>query len=130
MTKIQSNTTNKSQEVSNFPVGDHKAAMKRRISMKNTRHKPEFEPQWAKTKTAIICHISKELPSFTSIQCRYFFHIHILVTNRSRLSHNLALEVVLFSIYVGPLVQLDNHSITMLHHPNQCRHCTLRDISC
>ena len=33
------NITNKSQEVSPFPAGDHKAAMNRRESMKNTRHK-------------------------------------------------------------------------------------------
>ena len=30
---------NKSQEVSPFPAGDHKAAMNRRESMRNTRHK-------------------------------------------------------------------------------------------
>ena len=30
---------NKSQEVSPFPAGDHKTAMNRRESMKNTRHK-------------------------------------------------------------------------------------------
>ena len=33
------NITNKSLEVSRFPVGDHKVAMKRRKSMRNTRHK-------------------------------------------------------------------------------------------
>ena len=33
------NITNKSQEVSPFPAGDHKAAMNRRKSMRNTRHK-------------------------------------------------------------------------------------------
>ena len=33
------NVTNKSQEVSPFPAGDHKAAMGRRKSMKNTRRK-------------------------------------------------------------------------------------------
>ena len=37
--KTQSNLTNKSQGVSPFPAGDHKAAMNRRESMKNTRHK-------------------------------------------------------------------------------------------
>ena len=37
--KTQLNITNKSQEVSPFPVGDHKAAMNRRESMTNTRHK-------------------------------------------------------------------------------------------
>ena len=31
--------TNKSQEVSPFPAGDHKAAMNRRENMRNTRHK-------------------------------------------------------------------------------------------
>ena len=31
--------TNKIQEVSSFPAGDHKAAMNKRESMKNTRHK-------------------------------------------------------------------------------------------
>ena len=31
--------TNKSQEVRSFPAGDQKAAMNRRESMKNTRHK-------------------------------------------------------------------------------------------
>ena len=33
------NIPNKSQEVSPFPVSDHKAAMNRRKSMRNTRHK-------------------------------------------------------------------------------------------
>ena len=37
VTKTQLNITNKSQEVSPFPAGDHKAAMNRRESMKNTR---------------------------------------------------------------------------------------------
>ena len=37
--KIQLNMKNKSQEVSPFPAGDHKAAMNRRESMTNTRHK-------------------------------------------------------------------------------------------
>ena len=37
--KITINTTNKSQEVSPFPSGDHKAEMNRRESMTNTRHK-------------------------------------------------------------------------------------------
>ena len=33
------NIINKSQEVSPFPAGDHKAAMNRQESMRNTRHK-------------------------------------------------------------------------------------------
>ena len=37
VTKTQLNITNKNQEVSPFPAGDHKAAMNRRESMKNTR---------------------------------------------------------------------------------------------
>ena len=37
--KITINITNKSQEVSTFPSGDDKAAMNRRESMTNTRHK-------------------------------------------------------------------------------------------
>ena len=39
VTKTQLNITNKSQEVSPFPAGDQKAAMNRRESMINTRHK-------------------------------------------------------------------------------------------
>ena len=39
VTKTQLNIINKSQEVSPFPAGDHKAAMNRRESMTNTRHK-------------------------------------------------------------------------------------------
>ena len=35
------NITNKSQEVSPFPAGAHKAAMNRRESMRNTRHKKD-----------------------------------------------------------------------------------------
>ena len=35
----QLDITNKSQEVSLFPAGDQKAAMNRRQSMTNTRHK-------------------------------------------------------------------------------------------
>ena len=27
-------------------------------------------------------------------------------------------------------VQVDKHGITILYHLHQCRHCTLRDISC
>ena len=33
------NITNKSQEVSSFPAGDHKAAMNRHKSIRNTRHR-------------------------------------------------------------------------------------------
>ena len=36
--KLQLDITNKSQEVSPFPAGDHKVAMNRRESMTNTRH--------------------------------------------------------------------------------------------
>ena len=36
------NITNKSQEVSLFPAGQHKAAMNRRESMTNTRHKTQL----------------------------------------------------------------------------------------
>ena len=39
------NITTKSQEVSPFPEGDHKAAMNRRESMRNTRHKNTYDPQ-------------------------------------------------------------------------------------
>ena len=39
------NITNKSQEVSPFPAGDHKAAMNRRESMRNTRYKNTNVPQ-------------------------------------------------------------------------------------
>ena len=39
------NITNKSQEVSPFLTGDHKAAMNRRESMRNTRHKNTNDPQ-------------------------------------------------------------------------------------
>ena len=39
------NITNKSQEVSPFPVGDHKAAVNRRKSMRNTRYKKPYDPQ-------------------------------------------------------------------------------------
>ena len=39
------NITNKSQEVSPFPAGDYKAAMNRRESMGNTRHKTTNDPQ-------------------------------------------------------------------------------------
>ena len=41
VTKTQLNITKKSQEISPFPVGDHKAAMNRRESMTSTRHKYE-----------------------------------------------------------------------------------------
>ena len=39
------NITNKSQEVSPFPAGDHKAVMNRRESMRNTRNKNTNDPQ-------------------------------------------------------------------------------------
>ena len=41
--KITLNITNKSQEVSPFPSGDHKAAMNRRESMTNTKIVREYE---------------------------------------------------------------------------------------
>ena len=40
--KNRTNITNKSQEVSPFPAGDNKAAMNRRESMRNTRHKTQM----------------------------------------------------------------------------------------
>ena len=43
--KTTINIINKSQEVSPFPAGDHKAAMKRRESMRNTRQKDTNDPQ-------------------------------------------------------------------------------------
>ena len=43
--KIEINITIKSQEVSYFQTGDHKAAMNRHESMKNTRHKNTNDPQ-------------------------------------------------------------------------------------
>ena len=39
VTKSQLDIINKSEEVSPFPAGDHKAAMNRRESMTNTRQK-------------------------------------------------------------------------------------------
>ena len=39
------NSTNKSQEVSPFPAGEHKAAMNRHENMRNTRHKNTNDPQ-------------------------------------------------------------------------------------
>ena len=38
------NITNKSQNVSPFPAGDHKAVMNRRKSMRNTRHNSKNDP--------------------------------------------------------------------------------------
>ena len=45
MTKTHLNITNKIQEVGSFPAGDHKAAMNRRESMTNTRHKNTNDQQ-------------------------------------------------------------------------------------
>ena len=47
MGKLQNtiNITNESKEVSPFPAGDHKAAMNRRKSKRNTRHKNTNDPQ-------------------------------------------------------------------------------------
>ena len=39
------NITNKSQEVSPFTVGDHKAAINRCENMRNTRYKKHIDPQ-------------------------------------------------------------------------------------
>ena len=47
--KIKLDITNKSEEVSPFPSGDHKVAMKRIESMTNTRHQNTNYPQ-KKTK--------------------------------------------------------------------------------
>ena len=43
--KTTLNITSKSQEVSPFPAGDNKAAMNRRESMRDTRHKNTYAPQ-------------------------------------------------------------------------------------
>ena len=43
--KTTINITNKNQEVSPFPEGDHKAALNRRESMRNERHKNTNGPQ-------------------------------------------------------------------------------------
>ena len=45
VTKLQLNITNKSQEVSPFQAGDHKAAMNRRESMTNTDINNTNDPQ-------------------------------------------------------------------------------------
>ena len=45
VTKNTINITNKSQEISPFPAGDHKAAMSRIESMRNTRQKKTNDPQ-------------------------------------------------------------------------------------
>ena len=50
------NITNKSQEVSPFPAGDHKAAMNRRETMKNTRHNlNKNDPQKGKMEDDCAC---------------------------------------------------------------------------
>ena len=43
--KITINIATKSQKVSPFPAGDHKAEMNRRESMRNTRHKNANDTQ-------------------------------------------------------------------------------------
>ena len=43
--KYTINITNRSQEDSPFPAGDHKATMNRRESMRNTIHKSTNDPQ-------------------------------------------------------------------------------------
>ena len=48
------NITNKSQEVSPFPAGDHKAAMNGRESMRNTRHKNTNDSQ-KKYRLGTVC---------------------------------------------------------------------------
>ena len=49
--ETQENITHKSQEVSPFPAGDHKAAMNRQDSMTGTKHKYQIgstkeAPSW------------------------------------------------------------------------------------
>ena len=48
------NITNNSQEVSPFRAGDHKAAMNRRKSMRNTRRKNTNDPQ-KKYRLGTVC---------------------------------------------------------------------------
>ena len=43
--KYNKNITKKSQEISSFQAGDQKAAMNRRESMRNTRHKNPNDQQ-------------------------------------------------------------------------------------
>ena len=60
------NITNKSQEVSPFPAGDHKAAMKRRESMRNKRHKnTKYRQKKYRFGTVIKIILQEGLNSFT-----------------------------------------------------------------
>ena len=52
------NITNKSQEVGPFPVGDHKAAMNRRESMKNTRRKKH---KWSTKEVQAVMSLVKHV---------------------------------------------------------------------
>ena len=54
------NINNKSQEVSPFPAGDHKAVIYRRKSMRNTRHKNTNDPQKKYRFGTVSKHISLE----------------------------------------------------------------------
>ena len=53
VTKTQLNSTNKSQEVSPFTAGDHKAAMNRRKSMRNTTTKKQQHTNDPQKRTAL-----------------------------------------------------------------------------
>ena len=60
--KNTTNLTNKSQEVSPFPAGDHKAAITRHESMRNIRHKNTNDPQ----KKYTLEQSTKEVPPWNS----------------------------------------------------------------
>ena len=71
MTKTQLNITNKSQEVSPFPAGDHKAVINRQESMTNTRHKWLFfipNTIWIKYLTRYFTSIMT-ISSWTNFIC-------------------------------------------------------------
>ena len=65
------NITNKSQEVSPFPAGNHKAAMNRSESMRNTRHKKHTNDPHKKYRLGAVSKI---------------FHIHIFKPNSKKIS--------------------------------------------
>ena len=70
------NITNKSQEVSPFPAGDRNAAMNRRESMRNTRHKNTNDPQ----KKYRLGTVSKPLWPVVSSLVVIPWHIHLHAT--------------------------------------------------
>ena len=82
------NITNKSQEVSPFRAGDHKAAMNRRESIRNKRHKNTNDPQkkyclgTVGANLSLSCNVLCLHNAFIFITAQYCPNVHRQVSKK------------------------------------------------